>query len=47
MTLKTGVIASENSALKSGINYILKYIKLKKTLYIFHNKCSLDEHSKT
>ncbi len=32
MTLKTGVMAAENSALSSGINYIKKYYIL-----IFHN----------
>ncbi len=34
MTLKTGVIAAENSALHqpciTGINYIFKYIKIEK-----------------
>ncbi len=28
MTLKTGVMTAENSALITGINYILKYIKI-------------------
>ncbi len=35
MTLKTGQIAAEKSALRSGLNCILKYIKIDISYYKF------------
>ncbi len=37
VTLKTGVIAAENVALITGINYIFKYIQVILNSKIFHN----------
>ncbi len=34
MTLKTGVMADENSALHTGIHYILKYNKIENSFFI-------------
>ncbi len=33
VTLKTGVIDAENSALITGINYILKYIQIESSYF--------------